>query len=92
MSEDWQGTEIPACSGAAWQLARGQLLRLVDVEGGQSGDLFAVTADDVADGQSNGTTFDMGGTVRLSTGSVLYSRRSRPLLRIVEDEVGVHDM
>jgi uncharacterized protein YcgI (DUF1989 family) len=27
----------------------------------------------------------------LSTGSTLYSRRSRPLLTIVEDEVGVHD-
>lgn len=43
-------------------------------------------------GQSNGRTFDMGGTIRLSTGSSLYSRRSRPLLRIIEDEVGVHDM
>jgi uncharacterized protein len=51
-----------------------------------------VAADDVEDGQSNGRTFDMGGTIRLSAGSVLYSRRSRPLLRIVEDEVGVHDM
>jgi uncharacterized protein YcgI (DUF1989 family) len=92
MAEDWQSTEIPACSGTAWQLGRGQRLRIVDVEGGQSGDLFAVAADDVEDGQSNGTTFDMGGTVRLSTGSVLYSRRCRPLVRIVEDEVGVHDM
>lgn len=40
---------------------------------------------------SNGRTFDYGETLRLSTGSVLYSRRSRPLLRIVADEVGVHD-
>ena len=92
MPEDWQSTVIPARSGAAWRLGSGQLLRIADVEGGQSGDLFAVAADDVADGQSNGTTFDMGGTVRLTTGSVLYSRRSRPLLRIVEDEVGMHDM
>jgi uncharacterized protein YcgI (DUF1989 family) len=92
MAEDWQSTEIPARSGMACQLRRGQLLRIADVEGGQSGDLFAVAADDVEDGQSNGTTFDMGGTIRLTTGSVLYSRRSRPLLRIVADEVGVHDM
>jgi uncharacterized protein YcgI (DUF1989 family) len=92
MPEDWQSTVIPARSGAAWRLGSGQLLRIADVEGGQSGDLFAVAADDVADGQSNGTTFDMGGTIRLTTGSVLYSRRSRPLLRIVEDEVGMHDM
>src|SRR5215471_14145973 len=76
----------------AWRLSAGQLLRIADVEGSQSGDLFAVAADDLEDGQSNGRTFDMGGTIRLSTGSLLYSRRSRPLLRIAADEVGVHDM
>jgi uncharacterized protein YcgI (DUF1989 family) len=76
----------------AWRLTAGQRVRIVDLEGSQSGDLFAVAADDVEDGQSNGRTFDMGGTIRLSAGSLLYSRRSRPLLRIVEDEVGVHDM
>ena len=79
-------------SGKAWWLGAGQLLRITDIEGGQSGDLFAVAADDPQDGQSNGRTFDMGGTIRLTTGAVLYSRRSRPLLRIVADEVGVHDM
>jgi uncharacterized protein len=89
---EWQSTVIPPRSGRAWRLGAGQRLRVVDVEGRQSGDLFAVAADDLADGQSNGRTFDMGGTIRLSTGSLLYSRRSRPLLRIVEDEVGVHDM
>jgi uncharacterized protein YcgI (DUF1989 family) len=83
---------IPPRSGNGWRLSAGQSLRITDAEGGQSGDLFAVAADDLEDGQSNGRTFDMGGTIRLSTGSVLYSRRSRPLLRIVADEVGVHDM
>ncbi|MEV4176407.1 urea carboxylase-associated family protein [Nonomuraea sp. NPDC049709] len=53
--------------------------------------MFAVAADDLHDGLSNGRTFDYGGTLRPSTGSVLYSRRSRPLLKIAEDEVGVHD-
>lgn len=92
MTGKWQSTVIPPRSGMAWRLTAGQRLRITDLEGSQSGDLFAVAADDVADGQSNGRTFDMGGTIRLSTGSLLYSRRSRPLLRIVEDEVGVHDM
>jgi uncharacterized protein len=88
----WQSTVIAPCSGKAWRLVAGQRLRIIDLEGSQSGDLFAVAADDVEDGQSNGRTFDMGGTIRLSAGSLLYSRRNRPLLRITEDEVGVHDM
>jgi len=92
MTGSWKSAVIPPRSGMAWRLSEGQLLRVTDVEGSQSGDLFAVAADDLQDGQSNGRTFDMGGTIRLSTGSLLYSRRSRPLLRIAEDEVGVHDM
>ena len=78
-------------SGAAWAVGAGTRLRVVDVEGGQTGDVFAVAADDHEDGLSNGRTFDYGETIRLSTGSVLYSRRSRPLLRIVEDLAGAHD-
>jgi hypothetical protein len=66
--------------GAAEVLAR--------LGGSQSGDLFGVATDDPDDGQSNGRTFDMGGTIRLSTGSLLYSRRSRPLLRIVDTALG----
>lgn len=87
-----QSTVIPGNSGAGLRLEEGDRLRLTDIRGGQSGDLFAVPADDVEDGLSNGRTFDMGETIRLTTGSVLYSRRSRPLLRIAEDEVGFHDM
>jgi hypothetical protein len=82
---------VPAGSGMAWELGAGARIRVADVEGGQTGDVFAVAADDLDDGLSNGRTFDYGETLRLSTGSVLYSRRSRPLLRIVADEVGVHD-
>jgi uncharacterized protein YcgI (DUF1989 family) len=82
---------VPPMSGMAWPVGAGSLLRVVDVEGGQTGDVFAVAADDLEDGLSNGRTFDYGESIRMSTGSVLYSRRSRPLLRIVEDEVGTHD-
>ena len=82
---------VPAMGGKAWRVSAGSRVRVVDVEGGQSGDVFAVAADDLEDGLSNGRTFDHGGTIRLTTGSRLYSRRSRPLLRIIEDEVGVHD-
>ncbi|TMC09455.1 MAG: urea carboxylase-associated family protein [Chloroflexi bacterium] len=91
MRLSWRSELVAPMSGLAWSVGAGSLLRIVDVEGGQSGDVFAVAADDLTDGQSNGRTFDYGGTVRLSTGSVLYSRRSRPLVRIVEDEVGTHD-
>ncbi|WP_433201826.1 DUF1989 domain-containing protein [Dactylosporangium sp. CS-047395] len=85
------GAIVPAGGGLGWRVGAGGRLRVVAVEGAQTGDVFAVSADDLDDGLSNGRTFDYGGSVRLSTGAVLYSRRSRPLLTIVEDQAGVHD-
>jgi len=35
-------TTIPACEGAAVRLARGQILRLVDPLGGQSGEVLSL--------------------------------------------------
>jgi uncharacterized protein YcgI (DUF1989 family) len=70
----------PPMSALAWPLAAGHMLKVTDIEGGQSGDVFAVAADDVSDGLSNGHIFDYSGTIRLSAGSVLYSRKSANLV------------
>ncbi len=81
---------VPAAGGAGLRLARGEQLRIIDTEGGQTGDLMAFSRD----GQerlSNGRTFDYGGKIYLSTGDVLWSDRSNPMLTIIEDQVGRHD-
>jgi uncharacterized protein len=81
---------IPAGRGAGLRLRRGQELRIIDPEGGQSGDLVAFSHDG-GERLSNGRTFDYGGTIRLSTGDVLWSDRSNPMMTIVADDVGRHD-
>lgn len=83
-------TIIPAGSGVGLRLARGQRLRVCDPQGGQSGDLMAYAPDGSAR-LSNGRTFDYGGKLYLTTGDVLWSDRSTPMLTIVEDQVGRHD-
>jgi uncharacterized protein len=40
---------------------------------------------------SNGRTFDYGGKVHVSTGDVLWSDRSNPMLTITADDIGRHD-
>lgn len=82
---------IAAGGGAGVQLRRGQILRLVDPNGGQSGDLIAFAAGDANEWLSNGRSFDYGGKIYFSTGDVLYSNLSRPMLTIVADDVGRHD-
>jgi uncharacterized protein len=81
---------IPAAGGAGLRLRRGEQLRVIDPEGGQSGDLVAFSPDG-RQRLSNGRTFDYVGKIFLSTGDVLWSDRSSPMLTIVEDQVGRHD-
>jgi uncharacterized protein len=82
--------EIPAGGGASLVLPRGGHLRIIDPEGGQTGDLMAFSRDG-SERLSNGRTFDYGGKIYLTTGDVLWSDRSNPMLTIVEDHVGRHD-
>lgn len=81
---------LPAASGVGLRLRRGEQLRIVDTEGGNSGDLVAFSTDG-GERLSNGRTFDYGGKVYLSTGDVLWSDRSNPMLTIVADDIGRHD-
>jgi len=81
---------IPAGTGLGLQLRRGQHLRVIDPEGGQSGDLVAFSqAGD--ERLSNGRSVDYAGKVYLSTGDVLWSDRSKRMLTIVADDAGRHD-
>ena len=87
----WEVHEVAAATGGAWRVPAGGLVRVIDVEGGQSGDVFFVDAVDVTDGLSNGRSFDYNGTVSLTVGATLFSSRSRTLATIVHDDVGRHD-
>lgn len=83
--------EIPERSGTAFRLAAGQTLTVIDPRGMQVADLLAYNADDIAEVISSGRTLDYAETIRLTTGHTLYSNRSRPMLEIIADTVGVHD-
>lgn len=81
---------VPAAAGVALRLARGHSLRIVDSEGGQTGDLVAFSADG-RQRQCNGRSFDYNGKVYFSTGDVLWSDRSERMLTITADDAGRHD-
>ena len=83
--------EIPPRSGAALTMRHGDILKVIDPKGGQVSDMVAFMAADPREALSNGRTFDYEETIRLTAGHRLWSNRSRPMLEIVEDSVGVHD-
>ena len=78
-------------TGTAFKIQRGQALKVVDLEGEQVADLVAFNAVDVEEWLSSGRSIDYANSIYLTTGNILYSNRSRPMLTIVADDVGRHD-
>ena len=84
---------IAAQSGGWIEVRRGERVRIVDVEGAQIADTFAVCAADNSEWLSARHT--RAGNRRLfpKIGEAFFSNRLRPILTLVEDtSPGVHDM
>jgi uncharacterized protein YcgI (DUF1989 family) len=88
--EGW--TRLTPQTGTAVRLDSGDRLTVLDPCGEQVSDLYLVAADDLAEVFSSGRTTDYGNSPYVSTGSLLYSNRSRVLAEVVDDTVGVHDL
>ena len=78
-------------TGTAFELAKGRQLRVIDLEGEQVADLIAFNLADKREWLSSGRSIDYANRIYLTKGDVLYSNRSRPMLTILEDDVGRHD-
>ena len=83
--------EIAPRSGVAFTLDAGQTLTVIDPRGEQVADLLAFNRGDIGEVISSGRTFDYANRIYLTTGDILYSNRSGPMLTIGEDSVGRHD-
>lgn len=92
MSGRHRALRVPARTGAAFEVDRGQRFRIVDVEGQQVSDLVAFLRGDLAERLSPANTRKLNGKLKIGCGDTLYSTRCRPLLRITEDTVGEHDL
>lgn len=80
-------------SGAAFVLRKGAILRVTDPKGEQVSDLTAFSLyGSPRTALSSGKTVDFAETIALTTGHTLYSNMSEPMLEIVGDMVGRHDI
>lgn len=83
---------IDACSGQAIEARAGQHITVVDLQGGQVVDFFAVSANTPGEFLSPGVTMDCNGSLKLQMGDSLYTNLYRPMFRILRDDVGQHDL
>ena len=82
---------LPA--GEPWlhELARGQTLRIIDLEGNQAVDTLFFNARDPLERYSAQDTVRRQGNIYLTTGSSILSDRGNVMLNIVADTCGRHD-
>lgn len=73
------------------EVKRGQVIRLVDVEGNQAADTLFYDAQDPANRYSASDTIRRQGALYLGTGTSLISNLGDVLLTIVADTCGRHD-
>lgn len=84
-------TIAPAGHFAA-EIRKGQVLRIVDLEGQQVADLVTINAGNLAEKLSVMNTISLNKQVFPRVGYVLYSDEARGMMTIIADTCGVHDM
>ena len=82
---------LPA--GEPWlhEIRKGQILRIVDLEGNQAVDTLFFNARDPQERYSAQDTIRRQGGIYLTTGTALLSNEGKTLLTIVADTCGRHD-
>lgn len=83
---------ISACSGMKIEVKAGQTITVIDRDGGQVADFFAEVSADPQEFLSPGVTIDCNESLKINAGSILYTNRYHPMLEVLADDVGEHDL
>ena len=83
--------QIAARAGWSRQLSRGQVLRLVDLEGRQAVDFLCYSAADPQDRYAAADTMKINGNIFIGKGTVIYSVNCNPMFTVTDDTCGFHD-
>lgn len=78
-------------SGVAFQLKKGQILKIIDPFGQQVSDMVLFCAKDIKEKISSGKTLDFEESILLTKNNFLWSNRSRKMMEIIEDTNGRND-
>jgi uncharacterized protein YcgI (DUF1989 family) len=77
-------------TGLSLEILEGQILRVIDLEGGQVVDMASYSQVNPQEYLSSPRTMDFNNKIYFSTGDLLYSGLSNPMWTITNDKVGKH--
>lgn len=82
---------VPAGEPFMKEIRKGQVLRILDLEGNQAVDTLFYSAADPEERYDANNTIREQGNIYLTAGTVLLSNEGNPMLTIVADTCGRHD-
>jgi uncharacterized protein YcgI (DUF1989 family) len=83
---------IPGGYGRSIEVKKGQYLAIRDIEGGQCGDFWAIDANGFDHFLSPPHTWIHLGRIQPRIGDELVTNQRVPILKVIADDVGWHDM
>jgi uncharacterized protein len=83
--------QVPGGHARAFEVRRGQFLKVIDLEGGQVADFMAFNRADRSEKLSPTHTRTSLLSLRFTVGDQLRSNFRNPMFAVVEDTVGCHD-
>ncbi len=83
--------EIKKQTGVAFELKKGQKLKVIDPKGGQVSDMVLFNSEDKREKISSGKSLDFEENILLTKGNFLWSNRSKKMMEILEDTNGRND-
>lgn len=92
MSELIEEVIVPAREARTIEVKKGQVLEMVDLEGQQVGDVAIWMADDPAEYFSPSHTVSTLSKLVPEVGDSVLSNHRTPMMKIVRDDVGRHDL
>ena len=82
---------VPAGEPFMKEIRKGQVLRILDLEGNQAVDTLFYSARDPEERYDANNTIREQGNIYLTAGTVLLSNEGNPMLTIIADTCGRHD-
>lgn len=79
-------------TASSFTVRKGGRIRVIDVDGEQVADFVAFNRHDTTEGLSTAVTIDNNHSIRIREGDTLFSNRYNPMLEILHDTVGRHDL
>lgn len=83
-----EDSTVPACNPWSAYVKKGDVLRLIDLEGQQAADFLCYNAADTTDRYNAANTIKLNNNIYIGKDSVLWSVRARQMMTVIEDSCG----